>query len=156
MYTLIIMNYKHSSWNRPVLDSLVGQFWTVKDGLNLVFDTVRPKPSFGRPKPNPVWLGQFSHLTWITLSLKPDFGWVNTGVSDETDELNDRHHHHGVYSINYKWNSQYSYSLAEWWVPCWLAPVIAGTQPFDANLWLQIGLISTKTRQEFQIPTPTS
>ena len=37
---------------RAVLDSL-GQFWTVKDGLNLVLDTVRPKPSFGRPKPNP-------------------------------------------------------------------------------------------------------
>ena len=52
MYTLITMNYKYSSLNRPVLDSL-GQFWTVKDGLNLVLDTVRPKPSFGRPKPNP-------------------------------------------------------------------------------------------------------
>mgnify|MGYP001804264239 CR=1 FL=1 len=37
---------------RAVLDSL-GQFWTVKDGLNLVLDTVHPKPSFGRPKPNP-------------------------------------------------------------------------------------------------------
>ena len=37
---------------RAVLDSL-GQFWTVKDGLNLVLDTVRLKPSFGRPKPNP-------------------------------------------------------------------------------------------------------
>ena len=33
---------------RAVPDSL-GQFWTVKDDL-----TVRPKPSFGRPKPNPV------------------------------------------------------------------------------------------------------
>ena len=38
-----------------VLDSF-GQFWTVKDGLNLVLDTVRPKPSFGRPKPNPDYL----------------------------------------------------------------------------------------------------
>ena len=38
---------------RAVLDGL-GQFWTVKDGLNLVLDTVRPKPSFGRPKPDPV------------------------------------------------------------------------------------------------------
>ena len=37
---------------RAVLVS-IGQFWTVKDGLNLVLDTVRPKPSFGRPKPNP-------------------------------------------------------------------------------------------------------
>ena len=37
---------------RAVLDGL-GQFWTVKDGLNPVLDTVRPKPSFGRPKPNP-------------------------------------------------------------------------------------------------------
>ena len=37
---------------RAVLDSL-GQFRTVKDGLNLVLDTVRPKPGFGRPKPNP-------------------------------------------------------------------------------------------------------
>ena len=37
---------------RALLDSL-GHFWTVKDGLNLVLDTVRPEPSFGRPKPNP-------------------------------------------------------------------------------------------------------
>ena len=38
---------------RAVLDSL-GQFWTVKDGLNLVLDTVLLKPSFGPPKSNPV------------------------------------------------------------------------------------------------------
>ena len=44
MYTLITMNYKHSAWNLPVLDSL-GQFWPVKDGLNLVLNTVRPKPN---------------------------------------------------------------------------------------------------------------
>ena len=38
---------------RAVLDNL-GQFWTVKDGLNPVLDTALPKPSFGSPKPNPV------------------------------------------------------------------------------------------------------
>ena len=32
---------------KAVLDSL-GQFWTVKDGNNLVLDTVRPKPNPAR------------------------------------------------------------------------------------------------------------
>ena len=51
MYTLIII-HQGTDLFWTVLDSL-SQFWTVKDGLNLVLDTVRPKPSFGRPKPNP-------------------------------------------------------------------------------------------------------
>ena len=49
---------------RAVLDSL-GQFWTVKDGLNLVLDTVRPKPRFGRPKPNPAFRS-FIVILWYS------------------------------------------------------------------------------------------
>ena len=46
---------------RAVLDSL-GQFWTVKDGLNLILDTV----GFGRPKPNPGPMRVTAvHVNWI-------------------------------------------------------------------------------------------
>ena len=76
MYPLMTMNYKHSSWNRPVLDSL-GQFWTVKDGLNLVLDTVRPKPSFGRPKPNPA--RRISYFYKWSLGLSPELDPLGSG-----------------------------------------------------------------------------
>ena len=53
---------------RAVLDSL-GQFWTVKDGLNLVLDTVRLKPSFGRPKPNPVYICSNQHWSMSLINV---------------------------------------------------------------------------------------
>ena len=62
------VSFNHASWILlwywTVLDSL-WQFWTVKDGLNLVWDTVCPKASFGRPKPNPVsysWIFAFFEI----------------------------------------------------------------------------------------------